>query len=178
LCGAAWSSADDLCALPPPVFDRLIYTFHFYEPHVFTHQGAGWGKSEWEPVRGIGYPPSPNEAERIEEPSAHEAVRCYVDEGWGARRVDEWVARAAAWGARHGVPIWCGEFGVYAAFSPPASRVRWLRDAREAFERHGVGWTTWDYRGGFAMVRPKPEPGGAPEFDPGVLDALGLGREG
>ena len=38
------------------------------------------------------------------------------------------------------------------AASPPDDRVAWLRDVRTALERHRIGWTAWDYAGGFGIV--------------------------
>ncbi len=34
----------------------MIYNFHFYDPHEFTHQGAGWGEAWWSYTHGIPYP--------------------------------------------------------------------------------------------------------------------------
>ena len=36
-----------ICSLPtllPPPDDRIVYSFHFYEPMLITHQGAYWSK--------------------------------------------------------------------------------------------------------------------------------------
>ena len=40
--GANWNSYNNLSALPLYSDTKLIYTFHFYDPFVFTHQGASW----------------------------------------------------------------------------------------------------------------------------------------
>ena len=39
--------------LPDP---NVIYVFHFYEPHIFTHQGATWGAYYWHWLKGLHYP--------------------------------------------------------------------------------------------------------------------------
>jgi endoglucanase len=31
---------------------NVIYNFHFYEPHIFTHQGATWSVYYWHWLRG------------------------------------------------------------------------------------------------------------------------------
>jgi len=43
--GARWSDDDDLLFMEPVRDANVIYNFHFYEPHLFTHQGATWGDS-------------------------------------------------------------------------------------------------------------------------------------
>ena len=46
-----------------------------------------------------------------------------------------------------------------------------VRDARTAFEQNGIGWTMWDYRGGFGVVT-KSDGNTVP--DPLIVEALGL----
>ena len=43
--GAHWSDDDDLVFLEPLRDANVIYTFHFYESHIFTHQGATWSSN-------------------------------------------------------------------------------------------------------------------------------------
>src|SRR5271156_6308520 len=63
--GARWSDDDDLLALEPLRDANVIYNFHFYEPHVFTHQGATWGDNYWHAVKALPYPSTPESAERV-----------------------------------------------------------------------------------------------------------------
>src|SRR5215469_4626888 len=70
--------------------------------------------------------------------------------------------------ARH-VPLTCNESGVYRNYSNPADRMRWLAAVRTALE-HGIGWTMWDYQGGFGIVYKKD---GTTTDDVEVLKALG-----
>ena len=57
--GARWSDDDDLVFLEPLRDPNVIYNFHFYEPHIFTHQGATWSSYSWHWVKGLHYPSSP-----------------------------------------------------------------------------------------------------------------------
>src|SRR5271169_4238809 len=45
--GARWDDDDDMVFLEPLPDPNVIYVFHFYEPHIFTHQGATWGAYYW-----------------------------------------------------------------------------------------------------------------------------------
>jgi hypothetical protein len=53
----------------------------------------------------------------------------------------------------------------------PADRIAWLQDTRTALEKHGIGWTMWDYGGGFSVVN---KTNGRAQADPDVVKALGL----
>src|ERR1700758_3904223 len=45
--GANWSDDTDMVFLDPLRDSNVIYVFHFYDPHIFTHQGATWGANYW-----------------------------------------------------------------------------------------------------------------------------------
>ena len=54
--GPNWSDIVDLLTQHPLPDGNVIYNFHFYEPHQFTHQGASWGEPWWIYTHGIPYP--------------------------------------------------------------------------------------------------------------------------
>jgi hypothetical protein len=173
--GPRWSSVDELLRIEPLADPNVIYNFHFYEPHTFTHQGATWGADYWPHLKNLPYPSSPEAVSallaEVENPAAREALRDYGVQRWDAGRVGLEIARADVWARRHGVPLTCNEFGVYRAFTPPGARVRWIEDVRRALESRGIGWTMWDYSGGFAVA---PKRDGRATPDPQTLAALGL----
>ncbi|HEV2763472.1 MAG TPA: cellulase family glycosylhydrolase [Pyrinomonadaceae bacterium] len=173
--GPRWSSVDELLRIEPVADPNVIYNFHFYEPHTFTHQGATWGADFWPHLKNIPYPSSPETIAPllagVGNQTARGALKDYGDERWDAARVEREIARAAEWGRRRGVPLMCNEFGVYRAYTPTEARLRWIEDVRRALERHHVGWTMWDYAGSFAVVLKKE---GRATPDPATLAALGL----
>lgn len=172
-----WSAVDQLELLVPVADPNVIYAFHFYEPHNFTHQGATWGAVYWPHLRNVPYPSSPASVAELLPGIANETARrnlaAYGDERWDTARVEREVERAIVWARKHRVSVICNEFGVYRKFSPPAARAAWLRDVRRALERRGIGWTMWDYAGSFGVAVKQD---GAARLDPLTLDALGLGR--
>ncbi|HEX3086559.1 MAG TPA: hypothetical protein VHP99_18635, partial [Pyrinomonadaceae bacterium] len=91
---------------------------------------------------------------------------------WNADRIDRDISMAAEWGAEHHVLVTCNEFGAYRLVSNPEDRVRWIADMRTVLERHGIGWTMWDYAGGFSVVN---KTNGHPTPDAETVKALGLG---
>jgi aryl-phospho-beta-D-glucosidase BglC (GH1 family) len=173
--GARWSNDDELVFQEPLHDPNVIYNFHFYEPHIFTHQGATWGSYYWHWLRGVRYPSSPESAERVaplvpDEVSRLQVIR-YGRDHWDAARIGSEIKQAAEWARRRGVPLVCNEFGVYRAFSDPQDRAAWLRDVRTALEHNGIGWTMWDYSGSFGLVTKKD---GKAVADENVVRALGL----
>ena len=178
LCGGEWSSVDTLCRLVPVDDPRVVYDFHFYDPHIFTHQGAQWGEEAWKGLRKVPYPADPARCAAILKGISNEkqaaAFRQYMEEDWNAERIATRIGRAAAWAKEHQTRIWCGEFGVFGEHAEPADRMRYLSDVRNALEKQGIGWAMWDYSGGFALTRKSWR---GRQVDPAVAKALGLRPE-
>jgi aryl-phospho-beta-D-glucosidase BglC (GH1 family) len=172
--GARWSDNDDLVSIEPLRDANVIYNFHFYDPHIFTHQGATWGAYFWHWVKGLHYPSSPESAARVAAgaPDAVDrlAILRYGEEHWDAARINSEIAQVAEWSRQHAVPVVCNEFGVYRA-ADPKDREAWIHDVRTALERNGMGWAMWDYSGNFGVVTRKD---GRNVPDEVTVRALGL----
>ena len=153
--GPNWSSLDGLLASEPLDDDNVLYTFHFYEPFEFTHQGAPWVGGAVGRMRNIRYPATPQQTGHVE------------------RR----VASAEEWARRHNVPAWAGEFGAYPPHAPKNDRLRWLYDVRTALERHGIGWAVWSYDESLGLDRVRDETGTI-QVDWDSVAALGLRAPG
>ena len=83
-----WNSARTLPALDPPYDDRVLYNFHCYEPHTFTHQGAYW-------------------AEQFRD------VRCSYDESGASEAFfEDFLAPALEKAEKEHCELYCGEYGV------------------------------------------------------------------
>jgi endoglucanase len=175
--GANWSDIDDLLSLTPLPDPNVIYNFHFYDPHVFTHQGATWGVNYWHFESKLAYPASTENAEKVAagepDPLNRLMVLRYGLDHWDANRMAVEIGQAAEWAKRWNVPLTCNEFGVYRKASDSQDRARWLRDLRTTLERNGIGWTMWDYAGGFSVVNGAPNQRTA---DGVTVEALGLKR--
>ncbi len=173
--GARWDDDDDMVFLEPLRDPNVIYVFHFYEPHIFTHQGAGWGAYFWRWVKGLQYPSSPENAAQVAA-AVPEAVNRlsvirYGQDHWDAARIEAEINQADDWARSHNVPLICNEFGVYRNYADPKSRAAWITDVREALERHNIGWAMWDYSGSFGVVTKQ---NGQTVPDANVIRALGL----
>jgi len=173
--GHRWSGLAEMLFLEPYSDANIIYNFHFYEPFAFTHQGATWAGPNLPFYKNVPYPSSPDAVHGLldaiqDEPARYNLLR-YGEDNWNAARIDRELEQAAAWASKRHVYITCNEFGAFRKVAPAADRVVWLHDMRVALEKHGIGWTMWDYAGGFAAVN---KTNGQAERDPELLKALGL----
>jgi len=175
--GARWDDDDDMVFLEPLRDPNVIYVFHFYEPHIFTHQGATWGAFYWHWVKGLHYPSSPENAAQVAAavPEAVDRLQVirYGEDHWDASRIEAEINQAADWAKQRNVPLICNEFGVFRSYSDPHDREAWLKDVRTALERHGIGWAMWDYSGNFGVVD-KDRKDGKATPDEVTVKALGL----
>ena len=154
--GANWSADNELLFIEPLRDPNIIYNFHFYDPHVFTHQGATWTTNYVHYLKDLPYPSTPENVQQaaalVPDAGNHLAVIHYGMDRWNAARIDEEINQIAAWGKRWNVPLTCNEFGVYRKAAAPEDRARWISDVRSTLEKYGIGWTMWDYSGGFGVV--------------------------
>ncbi|CAN5595515.1 cellulase family glycosylhydrolase [soil metagenome] len=175
--GAKWSGLADLLTFEPyKDLDNVVYNFHFYDPFVFTHQGATWGWELSKFMKDVPYPSSPEAVRsvlpKIDNEEARKVIDGYGNERWNAQKIEDNLRKAQEWGRRNKVYVTCNEFGSYKSFAPSESRTAWIKDTRAALDKLGIGWTMWDYQGGFGAFSGNP---GNRNGDSNVLSALGLG---
>ena len=123
--GIQWNSARTLRLLRKPEFRNVIFTFHFYEPLIFTHQKAPWvpGMS---PDREIKYPDTDGNLPGIE-------------------LMRQMIGEACAAAENAGVPVYCGEYGVIDR-APVKGTEAWFADVHKIFREFGVGHAVWTYK--------------------------------
>lgn len=173
--GANYSDIPDLVRLPQFADNNLILVFHYYEPHIFTHQGASWGEPYWNTLRQVPFPGSTGLLSDVIAGQADDYARWrltqYGLDHWDRQHVEGEIRFAAEWAKQRNAPLLCDEFGVYRYYVSAADRQRWLATVRSVLEQNNIGWTMWDYQGGFGVVSKDT---GSTVEDDGVLKALGL----
>jgi endoglucanase len=152
-----WQSVDTFDQLRIPEGDRnIILSFHFYTPMPLTHYRAGWTKvGEYTgPVRYPGQVVADDALEGLPQDllNAIGQTRYYDAEVLESR-----LAKPLALAQQTGLPLYCGEWGCILS-APEEDRLRWYADMRTMLEKHGIGWATWDYKGGFGLVRRDGQP--------------------
>jgi endoglucanase len=173
--GAHYDSLDDLLATEPLSDTNVIYTFHFYEPYQFTHQGATWGSPEWVNYRNVPFPATPDQLQSVMKTVPGDLAKyqlyLYGAGGWNAKTIHERLGFASTWSSEHNVPVICNEFGAYRETAPPDSRTRYIEAVRSGLQKNGIGWAMWDWRGNFGLVTLD---GDRIVPDPANVAALGL----
>lgn len=172
-----WSSYNNLELMPGYADMNLIYTFHFYDPWIFTSQGSYWTNPTIENIAGIPYPYDAESMPAL--PPEYNGTwieNLYND--YPAQGNGTWVRsqinKAVQFMLERNVPMWCGEFGVFVPNSPPADRLYWLETARSYFEDNGISWCMWEYGDGFGIFDNEDRELFDYDINVPVTEALGL----
>jgi len=154
--GAQYADIWDLVVLPTISDPNVIYNFHYYEPHIFTHQGAWWSNEAWKSIHNLPFPPTTAGINTAMDGQESESVQWnilqYSADHWDGDHIAADIEFAGRWARKHNVPLICDEFGAYRNFSSPEDRERWITAVRSALEKNHIGWSAWDYQGGFGIV--------------------------
>ena len=169
---------EDLAGMEPFGDNNIVYAVHYYDPFLFTHQGANWGGPD-DPLQYIGGLPFPakigDEAVQASITSlrrqgrgaiADEVERAF-DQPWSAEGMASAFGMMAEWSERFDRPVVVNEFGALTFTAPRDSRLAWLAAASRQAEAHCIGWTHWDFQDGFGLIDPDT---GMPDMD--AVDAL------
>jgi aryl-phospho-beta-D-glucosidase BglC (GH1 family) len=173
--GAHYDSLDDLLVTQPLNDENVIYTFHFYEPYQFTHQGATWGSPEWLYFHNIPFPTTVAQLQPTLDAIPSDIARynlfLYAAGNWTPETIRQRIAFATDWAREHNVPVIANEFGAFRDTAPPDSRARYVEAVRTALEANHIGWAMWDWSGNFGLVQHQD---GRTVVDPAIAHALGL----
>lgn len=162
--GIFWNGIDGLWDLRPFADDNIIYTFHFYEPFIFTHQGAEWVGA---PVAttGIPYPhgssPMPPLNWAAQSTWGANAYNDYATLGQIDALYDQ-LALAKMWSMTKNLPILCGEFGAYYK-AGIENRCRHTTDVRSILEEMEIPYCYWEWDQGFSIFEGRPDLDNLPE---------------
>ena len=172
--GPSWSTIDGLLRVSPVRDPNIVYTFHFYEPWEFAHQGLPWaGTAE---LRSLPYPADSSRCAaalgRLTDSGAVADAKAYCAGHWDAAALGVALDRVDQWRRVHGVPVFAGELGVTCT-APKPDRLAWIRDARVELERREIGWALWGWDDCFGLNAHR-EADGRLVLDADVLEALGL----
>lgn len=157
---AEWGGVGSLSKLKlPPDEKNLIATFHFYEPILFTHQGAPWNGPNYTTlnVKWPGPPAEPMTPGDHVEPWVKQWFDQYSTKPaetnpGGEAAVAAALDRAAEWGKQNNVPMFLGEFGAFEK-ADMESRVNWTRFVRAEAEKRNMPWAYWEFCSTFGIYK-------------------------
>jgi endoglucanase len=167
-----FNSIYELSRSVPMTDDNIIYTFHFYEPFFFTHQGAEWIGDQ---VATTGVPFPYNEAN-------FPALNPRAKNTWGEtnyyqyrrdgneQSVKDKLQIVKNWSLKYGVPMLCGEYGVYNKYADLDSRCRYVKAVRQTLRALAIPGILWDYNSNFSIFDDKPAEQNLPDC---MRDAIG-----
>lgn len=134
--------------LGKPFDENIVYTFHYYEPLIFTHQGAYWIDTMPQDFRS-GYPLSFKQAAALSEKYLP-AENCEFLDFISSDNTDSGFIRSAFkkavdYAEKMNVPLYCGEYGVIDR-ADCADALKWLKDLNEVFSQYDISRAIWTYR--------------------------------
>ena len=149
-----WNGRKALVDSKPFADPNIIYTFHYYDPFLFTHQGATWaGVGGIEDVRDL---PFPADERKIAVPQKAKGqwtetlIRNYREDSKAEKMLRDLKA-AKDWSTKHNVPVFVGEFGALTKSASLEDRCRYAETVYGAFGKLGLPNAWWEWDGGFNM---------------------------
>ena len=154
--GSGYNTYTELKNLPVYSDNNLLYTFHFYDPFMFTHQGATWVTPSMAPLAGVPFPYNlatmPSCPASLIGSWIESSLKSYPSQG-NAAYMKQLIDNAIAFRTSRNVNIFCGEFGVYINNSNDPDRCQWYSVVRLYLNENNIPWTMWDYKGGFGLFK-------------------------
>ena len=118
---APWGSAEALANFEPLPLSGIVYSFHMYEPHLFTHQNV------YTKVTPLAYPGE------------------IGGKQWDKEQLRRVMQPVADWQRDYNVSIYVGEFSAI-RWAPGDSAANYLRDCIDIFEENGWDWAYHAFR--------------------------------
>jgi len=142
------NSLEAIKDLPYPYDDKIIYTFHCYEPLLFTHQGAYWIETMDTSFR-CDYKMPFSDYEKYSEKylcQAHSSFKDFDPNACPDESFFESLLSEALTVAKdRNVPLYCGEFGVIDR-ADKKEAAKWFSDFLNVLNKHNIGHSVWNYK--------------------------------
>src|SRR5688572_1229787 len=152
-----WNSRTAMLESKPFQDSNIIYTFHYYHPFLFTHQGATWSSEGLPETRNIPFPATKDTRLNVPDTAkgkwTGQLFESYSEDA-NAKRIFRELKEAKEWSDKHAVPIFLGEFGSYGKYASEESRCRHAEAAYSALGKLQIPNAWWEWDAGFNMLKP------------------------
>ena len=151
-----WNSRQALIDSEPFEDKNIIYTFHYYDPFIFTHQGASWSAEGLPELKNVPFPWS--KETKIKTPETGKGkwveglINSYQKDSNAAKMFDDLKA-AKDWSVKNKVPIFLGEFGSFSKFAGAEDRCRHAETVYTILGKLKIPNAWWEWDGGFNMFK-------------------------
>jgi endoglucanase len=153
-----WNGRKALQNTAPFADTNIIYTFHFYDPFLYTHQGASWA-GDAASTTGLPYPYRSEAMPIIDTKAAvtwaKGAFQQYPSEAT-YESLDNKLNSIKEWAEDNNVPFFCGEWGAYKKHTPVKDRCNYLHDVYTILQHLKIPNAMWEWDAGFSFFEDKP----------------------
>lgn len=174
--GTQWNSISGLRKLGTLPDTNIIYTFHFYDPFLFTHQGAEWAGVNATSNIHIPFPYNAADMPALNPQSkgtfGESNYKNYKTAGSVAGLKKD-LAAAKAFSVRNNVPIFCGEWGSYGKYADQASRCRYTATIKGLLDELDIPFAYWEWNLSFSFFNGKPALKNIPDCMKKIWEAPG-----
>ncbi len=126
--------------------DRIVYSFHFYEPMIFTHQKAHWFEMTKLFNMEQNYPGKcTGIKEFCEKYPQFQWVREMESVTMDKALLESYIQPAKDFLKKTGKPLYCGEYGVI-ELAPLQGRINWHEDFISILKELQIGRACWSYK--------------------------------
>ncbi len=149
-----WNSATALLESKPFADPNIIYTFHYYNPFLFTHQGATWSSKGLAEIKNVPFPF--DEKKPIKMPDSvkgkweESLIKNYRADS-SAEKIFAELKAVKDWSVKNDVPIFLGEFGSFNKYTTLEDRCRHAATIYAALGKLKIPNAWWEWDGGFTM---------------------------
>lgn len=133
-----WNWPNLFSSLTPFDDDNVIYSVHFYEPLLFTHQKAPWINDPEIQIERT-YPSDYGQGITRKYGLTQSANK------WDKQRIEKEFEPVNNFRKKYNAPVICNEFGVYTPVELQA-QLRWYEDLLSVLKEMDIGFSYWNYK--------------------------------
>ena len=175
--GTDFSSLDKLIQMKPYKDPNLIYTFHFYDPMLFTHQGANWIGGGFAETKGIPFPYDKSRMPKLSSSAKNnswllEMYNNYSQIG-SVKYINARIKKVSDWAKKNNVRVWVGEMGTN-YWTVPSDRIAWLNTVTSALKENDIPYCSWGIDGGSGYLTCGSSESFPEDIEEEILEAYGF----